>query len=112
GRGVAVTFALASFERASERAGGSAHARRGLGHAAVLLSTAPLGPERLRPDPAKLMRWLVAVSVGIVLVLVGAYFGLYGSLSTCGADVAPLCVQWPAPLAASVWLGFVAFLAI
>ena len=58
------------------------------------------------------MRWLAALGVGIVLVLIGAYFGLYGSLRTCGADVAPLCVQWPAPVAALVWLGFVALLAI
>jgi hypothetical protein len=56
-------------------------------------------------------RWLGLAVLGacIVLVLVGAYLGWYGPLVTCGADAAPLCVHWPGPASAAVWLAFLAF---
>ena len=49
---------------------------------------------------------LLAGLLGVGLVLVGAAAGWYGPLVTCGVDAAAVCVHWPAPLAALVWLGF------
>ena len=41
-------------------------------------------------------------------VLVGAYFGAYGPLVTCGADGAAVCVGWPGVVSGAIWVLFVA----
>jgi hypothetical protein len=56
------------------------------------------------------LTWLLAGGLlGVALVLLGAAAGWYGPLVTCGVDGAAVCVAWPLPIAALVWLGFVGF---
>jgi len=49
--------------------------------------------------------------LGVGLVLAGAAAGWSGPLVTCGVDAAAVCVRWPAPVAALVWLGFLGVVA-
>ena len=53
-------------------------------------------------------RYLVLWGLGLFVIaaLVGGWAGWYGSLVTCGADAAAVCVRWPGPVAALVWLAF------
>jgi hypothetical protein len=49
-------------------------------------------------------------ALAIVLALGGAALGWYGPLVTCGADEAQLCVAWPRPISAAVWLAWIVLL--
>jgi hypothetical protein len=56
------------------------------------------------------LTWLLGLGIlGVALVLLGAFAGWYGPLVTCGVDGAAVCVAWPLPVAAIVWLGFGGF---
>jgi hypothetical protein len=50
---------------------------------------------------------LVVLGVGVALALVAAAQGWLGGVVVCGADRAPGCVAWPAPVAYVVWGAFV-----
>jgi hypothetical protein len=50
---------------------------------------------------------LVAGVATVVLVLVASASGWLGGVVACGADRAPGCVTWPAPVAGLFWGAFV-----
>lgn len=51
---------------------------------------------------------LVAGVVCVALALVASASGWLGGVVVCGADRAPGCVTWPAPVAGLVWVAFLA----
>jgi hypothetical protein len=46
------------------------------------------------------------IGLGVVLALVASAAGWLGGVVVCGADRAPGCVAWPAPVTYAVWCAF------
>jgi hypothetical protein len=57
--------------------------------------------------------WLTLGGVGLALaaVLAAAYAGDLGSLATCGADGAPVCISWSGLASVATWLIFLGIIA-
>jgi hypothetical protein len=51
-------------------------------------------------------------ALGLGALIGAGALGWLGPLVICGADAAPLCIAWPWPLSAAVWLIFMATIAI
>jgi hypothetical protein len=51
---------------------------------------------------------LAAGAVCVGLLLVASASGWLGSVVVCGADRAPGCVAWPAPVTGLIWSAFLA----
>ena len=57
---------------------------------------------------ASMVRALIAVALAIVgAIMAASALGWLGAVNVCGADRAPGCVSWPAPVSGLVWLAFV-----
>ena len=55
----------------------------------------------------RLLLVAVIALIGLVLLLSASAVGWFGGVVTCGADRAPGCVTWPAPISGLVWGAFV-----
>ena len=54
--------------------------------------------------------WIIGpLAVALAALLLAGFQGWLGPLVTCGADGAAVCVAWPVPASAAVWLLFLAF---
>jgi hypothetical protein len=49
---------------------------------------------------------IVCGVASVALALVASASGWFGGVVVCGADRAPGCVAWPAPLAQLIWVAF------
>jgi hypothetical protein len=49
---------------------------------------------------------LAAGVAGVGLLLLASASGWLGGVIVCGADRAPGCIAWPAPIADLIWLAF------
>jgi hypothetical protein len=60
------------------------------------------------PDRARRLQWAVvlglwAVAIGVLVTAAG---GGFGPLVVCGVDGWAVCLDWPRPVSALVWLLF------
>jgi len=57
---------------------------------------------------ASMVRLLLLLAFAAVIAATTASaLGWLGGVSVCGADRAPGCVSWPAPVSGLIWLAFV-----
>ena len=57
---------------------------------------------------APMPRLLIALGFAVLVgALVLSSLGVFGGVGVCGADRAPGCVSWPAPVSGVVWIAFV-----
>jgi hypothetical protein len=55
---------------------------------------------------------VLAVAIAMLAAILASAAGWLGGVIVCGADRAPGCATWPAPISELIWAGFVVGIAV